>query len=822
MNIFKYIIVLTISFLSFASCVDETLVDNSKSEWQQGDTAYYIKLNLKVQSSTFTDSNKTRIGLGVNNGTHDEHAISPKAGNFAIFFDEDDEYISCADLYSINETSLEGDVDEPQLESIYSCRFYGFADRKPAKVLVVVNSPKRIYDKVTDFPGWNLDQVRKLIWEEKGQLEIDKYREDGIASYIDDPYKRLGVFEDDDHTMYYTMTNAVYLERDEENSYTLHDAEPIPDEDDNKGKYITTDETQVENLKPIKVYLERMVSKVNLELSFEAKQYNPITAQPLDVCHYENGEFYYTEAPWGVEILGWGMNGLETQNYLFKNISIYRDEVEGEAVTRLADWITHEGWNSEYNKRCFWSEDPHYTKDTSKKVIYPWQFDFARDKYDSEHKDWYDYFQSYDNHIENQSFALTYYPFSKFCSYVDEDGNLSEDYQYDGDGKIEYIPENTFIPGMQVDRSRGTRSYELAASHVILCARLLLQNQVGDEITYSAPEYNIYRNRVGVSYIDEVSMLEDFMNAVNFKLSSSKYMYFKYYEWDESKTSDSKKTHLEDYLGYTMRAMVEGEFALYCYFPHITVTDNDPGVTMELNYQVLKMLDDDNTHYKLTREADAVNADGKVIPWIMYREDANHDWRPLDILILKKKPGDADKYDFVHINQDTKGEYFTGNPLVGGSRFAYVNGDSEYEGRKLEFQKNTGSGWEGYNPGERDDNDIQSLFFEIWGVADCFVNGLMYYAVPIYAQDITGLPASTDEKILDVPNSEFNDPSFYYYYGVIRNNWYKLNIHSIKDIGVPVSNPFKPIVPNYTNKRNQLKVEMQIIPMHMQEIVVTM
>lgn len=814
MKILKYIPFLTLLLLPFTSCVDDTLIDNPENEWQQGDTPYYIKLKLNVQSSSFSDPNNTRIGLGFDDGTHDEHAISPEAGNFALFFDEDDKYISFADLYSINESGAHEDetIDYPQTESTYSCRFYGFAESKPAKVLVIVNAPKRIYDKITDFPGWNLIEVRKLIWEEKGKLDMENYRRLGVAKYTDDPYERLGFFEDQNKTKFFTMSNAVYVER-KNGDYQIHDAELIPDDNENKGKYITTDESKIKDLKPITVYLERMVSKVNLELSFEATGYNPITAQPLDVCHYADGEFYYTEAPWAVEILGWGMNGLETQNYLFKNISIYKDAEEGSTGSRLADWMTHDGWNSQYDRRCFWSEDPHYIKDTSKKVIYPWQFDFAFDKYDSEHKDWYDYFQSYDNQVEGQSFALTYYPFSKFCPHVDKNGELDAAYKYDGDAKTEYIPENTFIPGMQVDRSRGTRAYELAASHVILCARLLLQNQDGDQIVFEAPNSNIYRNRVGVSYIDEVSMFEDFMNAVNFKLSSSKYMYYKYYEWDHTKTSSVKARNINNYLGYTMRAMVEGEYALYCFFPHISLSQsqNGPGVTMELNYQVLQMLRNDKEHYKLTRDADAVNADGKVIPWIMYRESVNDDWGPLDILILEKKPEDADIYNFVHIDPNTKGEYFSGNPLYGGTCYDYV------KGRKLEFQKNSG-GWTDYEDGERDDNDIQSLFFEIWGVADCFTNGLMYYAVPIYALDSTGLPASTDEKQLDVPNSDFNDPSFYYYYGVIRNNWYKLNIHSIKDVGTPVSNPFKPIVPNYTNKRSQLKVEMQIIPMHMEEI----
>ena len=811
MKFLKYLFLLVIPLLSLSSCVDEVIKDNTNDKLQQGDKLYYIKLDLKVQSSTFSDPN-TRIGLGLENGTHNEHAINPKAGNFALFFDSQDKYITFADLYSVNETGVNEEETfwDPAAESIYSCRFYGFADNKPSKVLIVVNAPAKISDKLANFAGWNLDEVRKSIWEEEGKLDIEKYKDYGIAEYASDPYGNLGFFEDSDETKYFTMTNAVYLEY-KNGSYKLHDAEPIPDEDENKGKYITTDEKEIGNLTPIKVYLERMVSKVNLSLAFEPEEYHPISAQPLDVYHYENGDFYYTEAPWALEILGWGMNGLETQNYLFKNISIYRDADNGSTGSRLADWITHDGWNSEYNKRCFWSEDPHYIKDTSKQVIYPWQFDFANDIYDSDHTDWYEYFQSYDNQIENQKFALTYYPFSKFCSFVGQDGKLEAGYKYDGDRKIEYIPENTFVPGMQVDRSRGTRSYELAASHLILCARLLLQNQVGDQIRYS-PTSNIYRNRVGVTYVDELSMLEDFMNAINYKLSSQKYMYYKYYPWVENKIANVKKNNPDSYYGHTVRALSEGEYALYCYFP-------DENKTKELTYAVLEELVG-NASYRLWKDADAINADGKIIPWIMYKPNGAHDYQQLNLMVMLKN-GDAEdaSKSFTYIDPKYNGEVINGNPENNG----YIPGFNQtyaqyFDSRKLKFEKADNDKWNGNY--ERDDNDIQSLFYEIWGVADCFTNGLMYYAVPIYAQENSGLPASTDEKQLDVPNSEFNDDSFFYYYGVIRNNWYKINIHSIKDIGIPVSNPFKPIVPNYSGKKNQLKVEMKIIPMHVEEIVV--
>ena len=151
-----------------------------------------------------------------------------------------------------------------------------------------------------------------------------------------------------------------------------------------------------------------------------------------------------------------------------------------------------------------------------------------------------------------------------------------------------------------------------------------------------------------------------------------------------------------------------------------------------------------------------------------------------------------------------------------------------------QFRKPTGSDKEDWNPltfEERNMNDLKSLFFEIWGVADHYSYGLMYYAVPIEALDKYGNPALTYKEwvepaipfTVDVKEPvQETDPygwaKFYGYHGVVRNNWYNFTLRTINDLGIPVSDPTQPIVPNYHKKLDQIKLEMEILQWHIEDL----
>ncbi|MCH5237536.1 MAG: fimbria major subunit, partial [Muribaculaceae bacterium] len=798
-KIYKYLFSILIGG-ALLSCADDNIV-NDTPQWQEGDTPYYIKLKLRSHSDSFTRADNVP-GSGGNPDATDEEDEEYKIGekgNFAIFFDGEGKYISWSDLYSVNPTNT-----TPGMDATYTCRFYGFTDREPKKVLVVVNASEKIYKQVTTFPGWTLDEVYKHIWEECGKLHIEEESGKTIYRHEDDPYNELGFrFEEDEkgnfekvengvskrYKRYFTMTNTTYVKNNE-----IHCAEDLVE--------VTTDPEDLDELNPTIVYLERMVSKFSLDLGIPNSSYQPTISHPLDVCVYhdeDGGKFTYYEAPWALDILGWGLNGLETKTYLFKNLP----DVDG-------NWITHPGWNSVADRRSFWTLDPHY----SDARVYPWQFDEAKDIYDADNENYYDPFLSYDNQDRRNDFVLTYYPLTHFAEYVDSDGKLKTGYTFKT--QTFYTPENAFEPGMQVDHTRGTRAYELAGTHIIVAARLRIKDPIKG--TGIEPfEGNIYRNRVGVTYIDEVSMFEDFMNAMNYKFESQKYIYYKYYPWNE----EERKKDSSIKNGQTLRAESKGAYALYYLDPD--------GKYYEMTSSKLRELDK-NEKYQLYREADALDADGKVIPWIMYNNDTG--FKPQRLFMLYKDsesnypPGKAQEsydptqgeildpskfknYSCEEVKTDKYGNIETDNDGNPETETITVDFNTYLEKRRvlIEYLEPTDNDkygiWAQIPSGTKDDNDIQSIFYEISGPVDCYNHGLMYYAIPIYAQEANGTPALGTSS-LPYPNSPagFEDLSLKYYYGVIRNNWYNFTLHSIGDLGYPVENPNKPIVPNYNDKKD--------------------
>lgn len=818
----KHKILMSLSILfgvAMTSCVDESLNSKDPDKYVTGDTPFYVKLRLKSNDSGFSrasDENKEwgddSLGSGFQDGEHKEHEISSDAGNIAIFFDKDKKYISWAKLYSVNETSTDTpDDSNPDPESTYSCRFYGFADREPAMVMVVVNLDPNsdAYKNLTNFPGWDVEDVMKQVWAAKYNVVYS--RETGSHYEGQSPFT-LGYFIDNkSKTKYFTMTNSTYIEgvgqKGDLSKAKLHCAEEIKGNFSvgkvSEDKYKSSEEiiAQTKNLAPVTVYLERMVSKFQMTPSpVFSNYYQPINAPAFDVCEYKEHKLYYSEKQWGLRIVGWGLNGLESQNYLFKNLP---DLENGDT-----DWLKHEDWssNSEYNRRSYWSIDPHYKKEETGD-IYPWQFDFARDTYNPDGKDYYEHFHSYDNQDSHgyDSFALVYFPFTKFCPFYNykEEGTITtfpgkeNSFTLDSKNYI-YTPENTFIPGMTVDRSRGSRAYELAGTHLLVCAQLMINGEPYND--------HIYRNRVGVTYLDELSMFEDFMNAVLWKLEGQRYMYYRYYPWDDSKVRDSDK-------GVALRAVTKGKHALY----YCDDTNEKDIKYYRLTDDKLSKLSYDKNKYRLWREADAINGDGKVIPWIMYN-DRGH-FKPFDLYILSINEDDFELEENGVINANSNYNIYIEN---NGEKVPKPVSCADYiRARKLSFQYSVDKEWKDLEDSDRDNNDIQSLFYEIWGVADDYNHGLMYYAVPIHVQNNNGgfvTHKNGMENMEDDANPDFiDDPKLYYYYGVIRNNWYKFNIHSINDIGVPVSDPAKPIVPNYINKKDQIKVNIEIMQWHIED-----
>lgn len=85
--------------------------------------------------------------------------------------------------------------------------------------------------------------------------------------------------------------------------------------------------------------------------------------------------------------------------------------------------------------------------------------------------------------------------------------------------------------------------------------------------------------------------------------------------------------------------------------------------------------------------------------------------------------------------------------------------------------------------------DATSPAVQAVGTAKHFKDGKMYYAIPIEHM----------VKPVDLANGETETKAHYYSvgsYGVVRNHWYKINISTIKQPGIPVDDPEQKIIPN--------------------------
>lgn len=95
---------------------------------------------------------------------------------------------------------------------------------------------------------------------------------------------------------------------------------------------------------------------------------------------------------------------------------------------------------------------------------------------------------------------------------------------------------------------------------------------------------------------------------------------------------------------------------------------------------------------------------------------------------------------------------------------------------------------------EADKNDIKSLLYEWLGAIEHFYNGKMYYAHGI-----------------DNPDESNKNPKRY---GVVRNNWYRLNLTDVKSIGIPIDDVTQPIVPGSVDLKDMLNVSVWILDWH--------
>lgn len=444
-------------------------------------------------------------------GDHAEHMIG-ETGNYIILF-KDDSLFDVCELTAMtgHKHNTEGGRPDPEkpeekgenadnnvpdnIEATYtySSKFDAEDEEDfPTSCLVVLNGSEKISKKLEDFKGQKgkgVNDILSIVWDE---------------TKAEDNPKDIG-FSDDTHK-YFTLTNSIYFDENGDKQTT----KAIPAEF--IGKTLA-------EAKLLTIYVERMVAKFSFELpnkpDTEEKTNIFYPSNEADIVLFDGfddkNDIKFIAKRWRVEVTGWNVNALETQNYIFKNI---------EQDNYFA------GWNNADNYRAHWSEDPHYANDD-----YPWQYRKSID-----YK--LNYYEDNISETANNN-LLRNYSFDDLGLGRNEDTDI--DFENAFEKKIVYTPENTYdakaVAG-EDGKKHDSRDELLACTHLLVGAELQLKKSSDIKITDDYERCcDLYRDRSGLYYKSEQECFVAMVHSLRQLLISQSAMEFKPYTWNDFKAT---------------------------------------------------------------------------------------------------------------------------------------------------------------------------------------------------------------------------------------------------------------------------------------------
>lgn len=646
---------------------------------------------------------------------------------------------------------------------------------KPTSCLVILNANAVVEAKLTELKEKIAEKDYKDNLAKQG-YDVDKIME-MLKDENEDPYKigRNTFVEDSFLYSYYTMTNTIYVDKDEDGKEFIQSDVRIPPELIQPVK--TFDPKKV-----LKVRVERMVSKFSfkitpsedMETSGKHHEVFHLSKTPDIVWFHRftpEGSPEYLAKRWKVEITGWSVNALENSSFLFKKISLGDDE----------DGMRWNDWNDSFNYRTYWAEDITYDREK-----YPWQYRSGG----YEPVDSLPYY-SYENPADVEMTLLSNYSFAelslgKKATTDDSDKHFTRDI---------YAPESTY-DASKVRGKHDDRDEMLAATHLLVGAELQIEKVKGSE---NFEALDVYRDRNGFFYGSERECFAVMVHSFNQLLQSQLSMDFTYYRWSDIdsdkyvdfnefvKTGDTYKPDWKDPRNIRNRDILAakpanflGYYETYNDNPFLadkTLPNGDP---YKGKYDFnLYWVDDANEYHLLDSDeimaltdeqfyalyggmaiADIPGGDGQRLPW------------PVNgtVVICNSHPEHIPVY------------IFTGDisePLRPTVR------------KELRYAS---------------DNDVKSLLYEWVGPIDHFCDGKMYYS-----HGIEQMPSRVDNSVVD---EEGRPKSLTGHFGVVRNNWYQFRLSRISGLGVPVDDVYQPIVPDRATPHDQINVSVTILDWH--------
>lgn len=525
---------LAVSLLSCCADFEPIIITADDNPSESDNSLLYFSMRVRT-----TDLQDLEVNVSdYADGNEFEHAIdfTGNSENVIIFFDEDYQYKGYS-LLEFDRLSAQGSSNGTTAAEEVS--FIGFLhpDFHEAYImekygLMVLNA----YDITTALKELNLRETPITI---KDVLELADVS--------------TGTHVAGRSSNYFTMTSTAYLAR--ESGEWKHS---ILFEIDKEKVFSVRAQAVVQ---PAAIaYVERMASKFSFHTN-KTLNFSPDGGRAqVIVCNYTDGQPNYNNRNWTCTVTGWGISKYEPAEYYFRNIlgetanTASYPYFYGTDIS-LTNKPFFNGWNKADDHRCFWAIDPHYENG-----VYPKQYRQA---------------------VDNPS--INYYgkgnaPSLAYLSYND----LSTDFSGLGseDGAVLYSTENTF-PNI---RENGLWQHNVAGSELVIGAQIHINT-----VNESDPDYDLFRNRLGIFYPSKTDFATYFITTFNNQLSSHSSMTFRYYDWSDPANNGETVTH--------SIAINNSNYKLYY---------RDQPLTPETMAALAKF----------TIPATIEDGDGKVIPWI--------------------------------------------------------------------------------------------------------------------------------------------------------------------------------------------------------------
>lgn len=682
-------------------CQSDNL-DYNPNNGEEGEGAGYMAFTISTETLTraadspnwpgdWTDDDDETF----NNGEPREYALAPNTEAHAVFFfDNSGTFYGLSYLTPYDESNDNHDFTH---DDQYPEHFYTYITRwrdskaiEPTQALVLMNvEPNALASLNNKFTSMTLSQILQVLNTQDGQKDLGIYTMNG--------------------NVYFTMSNSIFVDGDS-NIVTATNIQ---------GHVYSSREEALKN-RAI-VYVERMLAKHSVTFNDQTltndnsiilNPFEDADNQPAKVYYVENysgtGESVadldyptYTEIEWRANIVNWGMNALEPEAKIFKDIETGKTQY-------FADWT-----NYTYH-RSYWGLSPNYSTDDSK---FPTQYRSL--VYDPENLTpaWGGSFVGattgtfYEgNDLGNPNYCLRYISFN--------DMNIRAPHHYT-------LPRT-------YETKEGLMSYGpyRYATHVLIGAQLLF----GDESELTTKGAN-------GTYKDQTWSNSNALSGV-----ADKYYAYGYF-W----------ANKESYIRFAYHRMVS-DFAAQG--SEVTITD------------IL-----DNTKSPVTVDA---------IDGVLYAIDGGN--------------------NYVAITPDKADQYFTTEQayLTHGDGKITLRANDKYEDGGIFYAYLDDKGERQF--ARLTKGQLIDVIYRYAEEARHFTQGMMYYAIPI--QHKLGKTLGETVKI-DKDATEYALGQF----GVVRNHWYRLNIKTIGNIGIPVDDPDQPIIPDPEDEYS-IALEIVVLPWH--------